>query len=156
MEAGAQRGSRTLKPFQAHGSEPCVFTISPLALVCWIGLEPMRPRSGTAGLQPAAIAAMRPTLETRAGFEPAIEGLQPTALVHLAIASGKDGGSLTHAHSFGNWSAHTVLIPWMHRKGSNLRDLLQRQADYHYLTVHGCGRRGRTFVSLVQGQVSYH
>ena len=40
----------------------------------------MRPRSGTAGLQPAAIAAMRPTLETRVRFELTISGLQPDAL----------------------------------------------------------------------------
>ena len=75
-----KEGVEPSNPERAHGSEPCVFTISPLALVCWVGLEPTRPRLGTAGLQPAAIAAMRPTLETPTGFEPAIEGLQPTAL----------------------------------------------------------------------------
>ncbi len=64
------------------------------------------------------------------GFEPTMSGLQPDALGHLAIASGRRGGSLTHTQGFGVLSAHTVLTPWLHGKGSNLRDLLQRQAAY--------------------------
>ena len=78
-----KEGVEPSRPKWAHGSEPCAYTVSPLALVRWAGLEPARPRLGTAGLQPAAIAAMRPTLETPEGFEPSITGLRPVALGQL-------------------------------------------------------------------------
>ncbi len=86
---------------------------------------------GTAGLQPAAIAAMRPTLETRVGFEPTIIGLQPIAFVHLATASGRGGGNRTRSSGFGGQVVAMTLTPWLQGKDSNLRDLLQRQTAYH-------------------------
>ncbi len=81
------------------------------------------------------------------GFEPTMAGLQPTALVHLATASGTSRRNRTYSFSFGDWSVAMTWDAWLHRKDSNLRDLLQRQADYHYLTVHGCGTWIRTTVN---------
>lgn len=72
----------------------------------------MRPRLGTAGLQPAAIAAMRPTLETRVGFEPTMSGLQPDALGHLAIASGTRCRNRTYSTGFGGQGVAMTLARW--------------------------------------------
>ncbi len=107
-----------------------MFTVSPLALVGQVGLEPtetVRP----VGLQPTAIAAMRLSLEARVGFEPTVTVLQTAALDHLAIAPGTPGRSRTYVPGFGVQSTHPALRCWLQGKDSNLRVLLQRQTAYH-------------------------
>ena len=98
------------------------------------------------GLQPTVIAAIRPTLEAREGFEPSISGLQPDAFP-LGYRVWHRCRELNPRSRVWSPLDHRWLTCWLREMDSNHRDLLQRQADYHYLISHGCGPWIRTTVT---------
>ena len=58
-------------------------------------------------------------------------------LILLATGPGTPGKNRTRSTGFGGQVVTMTLGRWLQGKDSNLRDLLQRQADYRYLTLHG-------------------